>query len=886
MTPACTPALAKPDGSHAQRAKEKAEILRQSFFPPPNQADLSDIDGFQYPQPIECPAITREEIERAVRKAAPNKAPGTDGIPNAILHQTIPILLPHLDVLFNSCLQQGYFPAYFKESITVVLRKPGKDDYTQPKSYRPIALLNTLGKALEAILANRLTYLADTYHLLPSRHTGGRKLTSTDHAIHLLLQSIHKAWADKKVASLLLLDVTGAFDNVSRLRLLHNLRKRRVDHRIIALIDSFLRDRSTILKLQEYTAPSIPIETGIPQGSPLSLILYLFYNADLIEACRTDNSEAVGYVDDASTLAVGPSAAKNCKTLKAIHRKAEDWARKHGSQFAPAKYELVHFTRDPDVSTTHALHLPRATIKASPSCRYLGVQMDSRLRWDYHREAMEAKATKRLAALSALASSTWGTGLINLRQVYRAMIVPQMLYGCSAWYTPGGKGQAMTTAIARIQRRAGQVITGAFRTTAVSAVEVEAHLLPIQQQLEQTAVQAAMRIRTTPLFNEISGPQNMPKILSPLDQLSEMLRKKHKVDLDKLERRRQHVVPPWWTPPLIRIAESGELALKEHDDTGGEVMCIYSDGSGIKGHVAAAAVTRSPQRGGRWTKKTAYMGRTTTSNVYAAELRGIELAFQLALDRHKATGTLGRCTVFSDNQAAVRAMANPKCPSGQYILAEAIQGLDKLRDLGWEVQIRWIPGHENVPGNEIADQTAKEATGYVDAFRAIVDPPPEPEALQILTATTKPAIRLAMQNEWQQGWEAAKHGRDLFRLGVRPGKGTLKTHIGLHKALSSVITQMRNGKIGLRAYLHSIDRADSDQCQCRLGRQTVKHVLLECRNWAEEREQMWAGKTPCVDIKQVLCSPSLAVQSAKMMIRTGLLEQFRAVPSTVLNYST
>lgn len=155
-----------------------------------------------------------------MRGAAPNKAPGTDDITNGILHRTLDILLPSLHKLFNACLQLGYCPAHFKETITVALQKPGKDDYSQPKSYRPIALLNTLGKVLEAVIANRLTYLADTYQLLPSRHTGGRKLASTDHAIHLLLQRIHKAWADGKVASLLLLDVSGAFDNVSRQRLL------------------------------------------------------------------------------------------------------------------------------------------------------------------------------------------------------------------------------------------------------------------------------------------------------------------------------------------------------------------------------------------------------------------------------------------------------------------------------------------------------------------------------------------------------------------------------------------------------------------------------------------------------------------------------------------
>jgi hypothetical protein len=80
-----------------------------------------------------------------------------------------------------------------------------------------------------------------------------------------------------------------------------------------------------------------------------------------------------------------------------------------------------------------------------------------------------------------------------------------------------------------------------------------------------------------------------------------------------------------------------------------------------------------------------YMGKSTTSTVYVAELRGMELAFQRALDVHATTNTPDRCTVFTDNEAAFLTMANPKCPSGRLILVEDIRALDKLRDQEWKV---------------------------------------------------------------------------------------------------------------------------------------------------------------------------------------------------------
>jgi hypothetical protein len=73
---------------HAHQPEDKAQRLRQSFSPPPPQADLSDTEAYEYPSRVEVPDITTLEIERAIRRASLNKAPGADGITNSILYQT------------------------------------------------------------------------------------------------------------------------------------------------------------------------------------------------------------------------------------------------------------------------------------------------------------------------------------------------------------------------------------------------------------------------------------------------------------------------------------------------------------------------------------------------------------------------------------------------------------------------------------------------------------------------------------------------------------------------------------------------------------------------------------------------------------------------------
>ena len=321
-----------------------------AFFQQPPPADLSDTDSFQYPQPIEFPLIMTLEIQEAVRTAKAGKAPREDGIPNSLWHKLIevPVILQVLGQLFNACVRAGFNPTHFQRSSMVILRKQGKGDYQLAKSYRPVVLLNTLGKFLEAVIARRISYAMETAGLLPKTHLGGRRSISTDHAIHNMIDRIKTAWGKgKPVVSLLMLDVSEAYDNVSYDRLLHNLRKRRLGQ-LVPWVKAFLSNRSTRIRMPEGVSDRISTPTGIPQGSPISPIFYLIYNADLIENC-VNGVTSNGWVDDVYFIAKGDNERETIRKLRVVCQKADQWAGTHASVFGPKKYALVHFVNTREI---------------------------------------------------------------------------------------------------------------------------------------------------------------------------------------------------------------------------------------------------------------------------------------------------------------------------------------------------------------------------------------------------------------------------------------------------------------------------------------------------------------------------------------------------------
>lgn len=391
-----------PDGTQKEVAsnEEKGRMLARMFFPKrPPDFQATAPDTFPEPVPHSFVASLRR-TSSVIARLKPFKVCGPDGIPNVVLMKCSGALAPILTRIYEAVFRLNHYPLAWKRWTTIVLKKPGKPRYDLAKAWRPIALLNTMGKVLTALATEDMVEMCEKHSLLPAHHFGGRPGRTTSDALHTLTTKIKRAWGKGKVVSALFLDIEAAFPNAVTDQLLTNLRKRRIPTEFINFVRNLLSNRQTTMVFDDYKSDWIDVNNGIGQGDPISMILYLFYNADLVDVPAVDRGEAaIAYVDDVTFIA-------EAKTIQGAHHKLTDmmtrrgggyeWSTIHNSRFEASKLRVINFT--PGDIEHPTLRLRGQEVTREPSYKILGIIIDEHLRWKEQTAAALSKTVQWINA--------------------------------------------------------------------------------------------------------------------------------------------------------------------------------------------------------------------------------------------------------------------------------------------------------------------------------------------------------------------------------------------------------------------------------------------------------------------------------------------------------
>ena len=685
--------------------EEIASTLMRTFLPPGREGVIADSTS-NTTSTLPTTSLTMSEVEQAIREASSWKAPGIDDLPAIVWQKLWTVVKDFIFHIFNCSLITGRQPRAFKIAKIIPLRKPNKPDYEQAGAYRPISLLSTLGKALESVVAERISFLAETHHLLPQNHFGARKRRSTTQASTMLQERIYDAWRERKVLSLVSFDVKGAYNGVNHQVLLQRLRARRLPEMLVNWVASFCTERRATVTVNGHNSATMDLlHPGLPQGSPLSPILFLFFNADLVTNVINKHQGAMAFVDDYSAWVTGASAAANTQKIQQrIIPRAEQWESTSGATFEPAKTTFVHFSRVARKRSDEPLLVQNLTVRPQTSAKILGVVMDQELRFHEHGGQIAKRGLRAVLALKRLRALTPQT----TRRLFQATVMPRMDYASFVW-SPRAN-EKIRKLLYPIQRIAAQAIVGVFRTVALCIAQAEANIEPLQQRWQRQASRTWTQWHTLPHNHPFWKTRRRldlrnQRYVSPLQQHALRCRE---IDMSGVETIQAYARSPWATPLNVQIEEDHMMAIADAQraiiDPFTETF--WTDGSAHRDLVGIGILhaTFSFHQ---------TIGTQQQLNVYCAELYAI---YQAVLSIRPYIGGSAerrnrRMIVFSDSQAALKAIARPRQQSGQFILHDLLSEIEEIRRwTGVKVEFRWVPAHAGVTPNEVVHEISRLAT--------------------------------------------------------------------------------------------------------------------------------------------------------------------------------
>lgn len=714
------PYIKDPQGALQASFEGKCNAFRTTLFPPPPTAERPDWTNYQSSRRWEWPPLTPEELQHACSSKIKSKSPGPDGITQEIITRAYEAIPEVFLKVYSKMINIGYHPKRWKEATGAILPKPNKPDYSVPKAYRIITLLNCLGKVGERIMAQRLSFLAETTNLLHHSQIGGRLKKSAIDAALLLTNEVQSNKKRGWKTSTLFIDIKGAYDHVAKNRLLKILQDLQLPINMISWTLSFLEQRQLRLAFDGQIQDFSPSNTGVPQGSPVSPILFLIYIKDLF---KSKAAKWISYVDDISLTVSSTSIQRNARILGKEAKKLYTLASRSNIAFDLEKTELIHWTNSPS-AIEETVQLPNnQEITPKQSIKWLGIQFDVSLSFKQHVAIKTAKALKAFHGMARLANIGRGLTPFALRQLYIACVTSIADYGSVIWW----RGQSgLVDMLQKLQNQAIRKILGVFRTAPITPIEVESAIPPPEIRLNLSLQNYALRIlKLSPnhpikhTISQILDPQEQPqqeKTRGPLQLQRIHDSIKDLYDQTRVERISHFFFAPWnkRLPYKVNISPlSKENEAKRHiqllQNNPHNSIFIYTDASLTStpestGIGVGLAITSPPSE---WIHREIQVNIGPDNLVYNGELEGTTRAIEQAA---KIAKKGLHFHIFSDNQAGLLRLKTPSDDPGQECQIRAITAATTIINKKAKVTLNWVPGHTDIKGNERADLLAKKAT--------------------------------------------------------------------------------------------------------------------------------------------------------------------------------
>lgn len=445
------PPIAKTCDDYAYSNKEKADLIASAFSkahqissnPTANSPQVENSTTEIESLSVNLPSrekIKSEAVTELISRLKVKKAHGHDDLSNRMIKNLPSEGISLLTIIFNACLELGYFPVTWKVGKVIAIPKPGKDQ-SSPNSYRPITLLPIFGKLFENLILTKLRDFESEKQILINQQYGFRSQHSTTQQIVRLTQTISLRFNENKSSALTLLDLEKAFDSVWHEALLHKLKAHEFPPFLLKIVSSFLTNRVSHVVVKGIKSKTFGIPAGVPQGSPLSPFLFNIFINDIP---IPKHCKIAIFADDTALL----SSIKNPKhskdsTLPVLVSRMEQGLKEIHDHFASwkvklndAKTETILFTHS-KIMTRHQVHnkikFNGSELDWRDNVKYLGVLLDQKLLFAKNISANVSKAKKAMATLYCLLRKNSSLDKHSKLTLYRAYIRPTMTYACQAF---------------------------------------------------------------------------------------------------------------------------------------------------------------------------------------------------------------------------------------------------------------------------------------------------------------------------------------------------------------------------------------------------------------------------------------------------------------------